>query len=610
MDKVGGVMNRDELKHIEQDNLNYNYDLIDAKLNEVNCRISYNEAKLEEYKNDYKHSNDFKIIKNRFNDLSMELKSIQNMYKSPYFGHMYLNNSEYDENMYIGEESICYKGKNIVYDWRSPVAKYYYDKSDDSTIIYNDTKYNVDFKRRVNIKNQKVIDCFEIYNSNTRTYCDESLLSILEEKRYDSNFTDIIKSIQSNQNSIIRQEPNANIFCQGVAGSGKTVIIVHRLSYLLYNYSNINTNSILFIVSNDKLKQELLSLTKKLGVQNINMMTMYEYYIGKFNYYLNVNVGNTGDKLKIKHIVDDENIDVEEQYSKLTLDKKYKIVEKILLNQINEIVSIAQVTLLNDSSSLIVKCRDLYKKLGNNFYLKQKLEEIVKPRNIIKLCFENICTILYKLNSNISNRTFKRIDIFSILYILERIGVKHDVNSPYRYLYVDEVQDYNDWEIINLINLENLLSYNLFGDYKQSISKNVIERDNWSDLKALLGELKYFELNENYRNTNSIISFCNKEYNSNMKPLGRDGNNVVVKKLEDVESLIKDAIEHNAIIITNDDFLKERINEKSSVLVFNVQEVKGLEYVNVIVVDSGLSNNEKYVACTRALNELIVYSNY
>ena len=37
-----------------------------------------------------------------------------------------------------------------------------------------------------NIKNQKVIDCFEIYNSNTRTYCDESLLSILEEKRYDS----------------------------------------------------------------------------------------------------------------------------------------------------------------------------------------------------------------------------------------------------------------------------------------------------------------------------------------------------------------------------------------------------------------------------------------
>ena len=128
---------------------------------------------------------------------------------------------------------------------------------------------------------------------------------------------------------------------------------------------------------------------------------------------------------------------------------------------------------------------------------------------------------------------------------------------------------------IENINPEAITNLKQFiGDYKQSISKKVIERDNWSDLKALLGELKYFELNENYRNTNSIISFCNKEYNSNMKPLGRDGNNVVVKKLEDVESLIKDAIEHNAIIITNDDIDYSKVGGLSREVVAKLEKYK------------------------------------
>ena len=104
---------------------------------------------------------------------------------------------------------------------------------------------------------------------------------ILREKKNVSGFTDIVKTIQKKQNDIIRADINKNIICQGVAGSGKTAIIVHRLSNLLYNNPNIPAERYLFIAPNSNFKSELSNLNKKLKIDKIKLSTLYEYYIEK-----------------------------------------------------------------------------------------------------------------------------------------------------------------------------------------------------------------------------------------------------------------------------------------------------------------------------------------
>lgn len=138
-----------------------------------------------------------------------------------------------------------------------------------------------------------------------------------------------------------------------------------------------------------------------------------------------------------------------------------------------------------------------------------------------------------------SNIKFYRNDVFLILYILDKIGF--DRRKQYYYLYIDEAQDYNDQEIKLLKELENS-SINIFGDYKQNISSNSIQRENWNNLQKIINDdLIYYELNENYRNTVNVVNYCNENLQLNMLAVGTEGNVVKVKENKNIEDIIKDA---------------------------------------------------------------------
>lgn len=778
--------NKNDVLFEEEENLKSNLNKIDEKISNLKQDLIQDEKECNSYRGDYDYISEFREYKDRCDKTRSEINKMQAISESPYFGHMYLYEDEENEDIFIGESSITNSsGTNIVYDWRSPVCSLFY--ANQQSKKHNGYDFVVKFKRQIEIKNRKINKCIETYNDNKdKVITDSFLKEVLREKKNNSEFTDIIKTIQEKQNEIIRNDIDRNIICQGVAGSGKTVIIIHRISYLLFNHPKIRPDEFLFIAPNDNFKSELNQLNRKLEIDKIRLITLYEYYIEKFNVFLNM---SETEKYKLTNVINDSNIDIQKEYSYETLNNKYSLIADDMLRNINELKIKYNITYNDIELSLIDKYKKVYSflsdrvriyseninKIKNNFkqilenqsflpydieynsnlkntidnflqettsnkiQLENKLKNIEQqynmknnlifkffgkdirtelenlkltinnlnnlitlndnklffvnniskfynnlvkldnhikiaddykwkllnfinrftyyisnnndfikdniklsnitnniseinecveilikmnysednnnlkfvynsmiPRNVITSCFEKICIGNYKLNTNFSNKSIYRIDIFTILYILEKLG--YSKQSSYRYLYIDEAQDYNDVEIELVKKYEQQSILNIFGDYKQNISNNSLLRNNWNNLKDIIkNNFDYYELNENYRNTTNVVEYCNKTLQLNMMAIGIDGKDVQINYFNNIDDVIIKAKMTNAIIITKNNHYLEYIANDNQVKAYDIVSVKGLEFSNVIVIDDGFTPNEKYVAFTRSLGTLIIY---
>ena len=231
-----------------------------------------------------------KLLKKRvkLNDSIRKNKDIAN---NPYFGRINVNDNLNNKiDMYIGEKPYYDKeGNQIVYDWRAPVSGLFYQNQ--LSYAYNDTIYKLKLKRQILVKNSKLINCTQQYpisNENENGMVTDAFLQkVLEDKKNEKEFSDIIKTIQDKQNEIIRTDINKNIVVQGCAGSGKTVIILHRLSYLLFNNPKLNPSSFLFIAPSETFKSKLNNLNIKLGISEINTTTITNYYETKIKTFFN-----------------------------------------------------------------------------------------------------------------------------------------------------------------------------------------------------------------------------------------------------------------------------------------------------------------------------------
>ena len=123
-------------------------------------------------------------------------------------------------------------------------------------------------------------------------------------------------------------------------------------------------------------------------------------------------------------------------------------------------------------------------------------------------------------------------------------------------------------------------------------------------------DFNYYNLNENYRNTEQITDFCNKVFNYNNISMGITGkdveyidkkqiNNIIIRKMNDQKRI--------AVIVRNIEDLENIIPIDSEYTFYNtISQVKGIEFDSVIVFDNDMTENEKYIAYTRALNELYI----
>lgn len=201
---------------------------------------------------------------------------------SPYFGRMDLVcNGPEPETFFVGEKGIGEGDKLYVLDWRTPVGSAFYNKQETQYTI-KDIDYKLILRRAVNIKEARVIDVHTEYDDGSLSLdgevIDPFLLSVLRDKRRNYKLTDIIRTIQGNQNELIRKPIEESFIVQGCAGSGKTMILLHRLSYIAFNYPNFNFSRCCILTPNEYFNLHVNELSQKLGLDKIKIYTVEGFY--------------------------------------------------------------------------------------------------------------------------------------------------------------------------------------------------------------------------------------------------------------------------------------------------------------------------------------------
>ena len=202
-------------------------------------------------------------------------------------------------------------------------------------------------------------------------------------------------------------------------------------------------------------------------------------------------------------------------------------------------------------------------------------------------------------------------DAYAVCKLCSLLG--KELSPKHSFVFIDEAQDISAGEYELLREINQNASFNIFGDLDQNVTpyRGV---ESWS---AVFPDFEIFKLNRNYRNTNQIVEFVSKTLQTDMKPMGYDGEEVKELSARNLHSYFKNAKGLKAVICSDSD--KEEYAKKSYFVVsekgrlsrskinlLTVYESKGLEFSSVAVADKNMTPKERYIAYTRALKELVI----
>lgn len=167
----------------------------------------------------------------------------------------------------------------IVADWRAPIANVYYENGLGSCSYMAPGNKRITIglnrKRTYEIEEDRLIDYFD-----SEVVANDELLTKYLAKNKEAVLGEIIATIQKEQNDIIRRTPFANMIVQGVAGSGKTTVAMHRISYIMYNYGkDFRAEDFCIVGSNHILLNYITGVLPDLDVHGIRQMTMEQLFI-------------------------------------------------------------------------------------------------------------------------------------------------------------------------------------------------------------------------------------------------------------------------------------------------------------------------------------------
>lgn len=265
-----------EIIRIAQDNLTRTENYIRQLTDELDDLMEIYGAKDKEAMALF-HNTHAQIQENR-----RDLLRCQKARKKPYFGRIDFKaqGQSQMESYYVGRVGIAdRKARPLVVDWRAPVASVYYENAIGpcSYMVKNEGVYAIDLKRKrtYEIEHDRLKD---FYDSDV--VANDELLTQYLAKSKKAVLGEIIATIQKEQNAIIRQSPKTNLIVQGVAGSGKTTVAMHRISYILYNYEEqFRPQDFYIIGSNRILLNYITGVLPDLDVYGVSQMTMEELFV-------------------------------------------------------------------------------------------------------------------------------------------------------------------------------------------------------------------------------------------------------------------------------------------------------------------------------------------
>lgn len=462
--------------------------------------------------------------------------------KKPYFGRIDFQDPRLSflESYYIGRVGISdEKAEPVVLDWRAPISSVYYENSTGpcSYTVSSEGTFSIDLKRKrtYEIENDHLKDFFD-----SDVVANDELLTKYLAKNKKAVLGEIIATIQQEQNLIIRRSPKTNLIVQGVAGSGKTTVAMHRISYILYNYEeDFRPEDFYIIGSNRILLNYITSVLPELDVYGIRQMTMEQLFIRLLyedwdeEKYTVHNIDRADEKNSIKGgsgwffdlenfcrtyeaeqipreplrlektgtlLLDAEYIDnyCREQ-STLSMEGKMCMLNEILLAKFENEVSGKEVTFPAREKKALKRKYEKYfgdgKWKGSIFDLySQFLEQQAEKGKAVEM----------------PENSFDVYDLAALAYLYKRIKENDPVREA-SHVVIDEAQDFGMMAYQVLHYCLRDCTYTIMGDTSQNIHFSYGLND-WEELKKLIltGTYDAFGvLRKSYRNTVEISDFAN-----------------------------------------------------------------------------------------------------
>lgn len=585
-----------------------------------------------------------------------QLIRLEKQKKNPYFTRVdfVCDGEQIAEKIYIGSFSFSTKEERLlIYDWRAPIASIFYDydlgKAHFQTPA-GTASGDIQRKRQIKFKDGTIDYVVE---SDTTVF-DEVLQNELRQQK-GGQMSTIISTIQKEQNQVIRDSRSKDMIIQGVAGSGKTSIALHRIAFLLYHFRNrITSDQVMILSPNRTFSRFIAQVLPELGEEPVT-----EWTIDQFGQTLSdiADVPSRFQEIELLYLEKDPQLNERVRY----LSSKKCVAD--LKGYLRKIEAFSpQSILIGDyeyNAEFILRRYKAYEKksifqrfqlIAEDIFENLRTRPFQPKRKPTKKHLVNRLKKMFnKTNSHQLYRDFlteqgfemkKAVsysDLFPIIYI--RLFLEGmDEFSKIHYLIIDEMQDYTpiQFEVFKKMFTCPVL---LIGDFTQSLT--TINEMHLPDVQNYYPNAQSIFLTKSYRSTYEIITCAKKIIDDHMiEPVLRHGmkpkkwvvssqEEEISSILELVEQLRKQDLATIALItktlvrayewrglLENQGLACEVLTDESTSLQENLSicplvQSKGLEFDAVIVVDADeatypglLGKQQLFVAATRAMHAL------
>ena len=594
---------------------------------------------------------------------------LERMADSPFFGRVdfVFEGEDEPEPFYIGIGNFAEKAgmTPMIYDWRAPVSGLFYDY-DKGPASYEAPAGTIEgeihSKWQYKIRGGKMIYAFE-----SDTKIDDEILKRELGNNGDVKLKNIVRTIQKEQNAIIRNTKDRILVIQGAAGSGKTSIALHRIAYLLYHdRQNLKSSNVLVLSPNSVFADYISHILPELGEENICEMS-FDLFAYRELKDTAADCEDRYDHLeRIMKFPDDQE---KERFRMKQSEDYVGLIEGFLATLEDRLVDFQEISfrgtklteeelirmfyfkfqdtpLLARMNAVMDYFVDAYETLkgkdisdDDRILLQEKFDSMYVTKDIYTIYNWLLEDYGYDLLPEVpyERRKVQYEDVFPMLYLKYRL-LGHGAQRNIKHLVIDEMQDYSFLQYVLLKQIFQC-RMTILGDYAQTLDTK--KHDVLRFLPKIFGkEIRKVILKKSYRNTWEIAEYAGRISGiTDLELLERHGKEVEEKSFSTEEEMLK-AIQENlnlgengyetgAVItmteeeaydiyrlLTNRGVDAAYVDRDSSAFkrgltVTTFYLAKGLEFDQVFTIrgerENPLRDQAEYICATRALQELYVY---